>query len=146
MDDKNLNAIVSIADTNLPIKSHRLAREIIQRAREIAIIEGAEIAARNVAGAIKKYTDPTADRIDRDHGYDASCKMMQALGVFCAQSAQTNYVQQIIYSQGAHAGVDDATVAMLLGALRPVPVASQGDIIDVCDNRTPVDNPVDGDK
>lgn len=55
-------------------------------------------------------------------------------------------INQLIYQQGAHAGVDDATVAMLLGALRPVPGASQGEIIDVCDNRTPVDNPVDSGK
>jgi hypothetical protein len=71
------------------------AREIIEAIRDDLIHTTAKTAADNIRHAIKAYKDKASDTQLREHGFKASNRMLETIGIYPAH-APSVLVQQII--------------------------------------------------
>lgn len=71
------------------------AREIIEAIRDDLIHTTAKTAADNIRHAIKAYKDKASDSQLRDHGYKASQKLLETIGILPSHTPSV-LIQQVI--------------------------------------------------
>lgn len=76
-------------------RAQQSAREIIEAIRDDLIHSTAATAADNIKHAIKAYKDKDSDSQLREHGFKASTRMLETIGIYPAH-APSILVQQII--------------------------------------------------
>jgi len=76
-------------------RAQQSAREIIEQIRDDLIHTTAKTAADNIRHAIKAYKDKASDTQLREHGYKASTKMLETIGLLPSHTPSV-LIQQVI--------------------------------------------------
>ena len=76
-------------------RAQQSAREIIEQIRDDLIHSTAATAADNIKHAVKAYKDKDSDSQLRDHGYKASQKLLETIGILPSHTPSV-LIQQVI--------------------------------------------------
>lgn len=125
------------ASPSAVMRAKQSAKDIIEAIRDDLIHHTAKQSADNIKHAIKAYKDKASDSQLREHGYKASTRMLETIGIYPSHTPSI-LIQQII-NESTNIAATPESLTLLARALGLRQPEQDNQVID-CDS---VDNPVD---
>ena len=119
-------------------RAKQSAKDIIEAIRDDLIHHTAAISADNIKHAIASYRSKDSDAQLREHGYKASTRMLETIGIYPSHTPSV-LIQQII-NESTNIAATPESLSLLARAMGLRQVESTADQVIDCQT---VDNPVD---